>query len=87
LFKVYHLSENSDELHVTNRVHPARVHKMFLMQEYRSDIITAIGVQEWIKIDDGQRGMGACLLHLYQLFVSKLGKLIHDREAAEVDRF
>jgi hypothetical protein len=55
LFKVYHLSENSE--------------------------------QEWIEIDDGQRGVGACLLHLYQLFVSKLGKLIHDREAAEVDRF
>ena len=92
LFKDY-LSENLDELHVTNKEFTwatARVHQMFLTQEYRSDIITAFGVQKWIEIDDGQRGMGACLLlHLYQLFVSKLGKLIHDhdREAAEADRF
>jgi hypothetical protein len=76
LFKDY-LSENSDELHVTNKEFTwatARVHKMFLTQEYRSDIITAFRVQKWIEIDDGQRGMGACLLlHLYQLFISKLG--------------
>ena len=91
LFKDY-LPENSDELHVTNKEFTwatARVHQMFLTQEYRSDIITAFGVQKWTEIDDGQSGVCTCLLlHIYQLFVSKLGKLIHDhdREAAEADR-
>ena len=86
-----HLSENCDDVHLSNKEFTwatAKVHQLFLTQEYRSDIVTAFGVRKWVQIDDGQRSLAASLLlHLYQLFVGKLVQLTREREESESAEF
>ena len=86
-----HLSENCDDIHITNKEFTratAKVHQLFLTQEYRSDIVTAFCVRKWVQIDDGQRSLAASLLlHLYQLFVGKLVQLTREREESESAEF
>ena len=86
-----HLSENCDDVHLSNKEFTwatAKVHQLFLTQEYRSDIVTAFGVRKWVQIDDGQRSLAASLLlHLYQLFVGKLVQLTCEREESESAEF
>ena len=82
-----HLSENCDDLHITNREFTwatGQLHQLFLTHEYRSDVVSAFGVTKWSEINDGQRSLAASLLlHLYQLFLGKLVKLTREREEAE----
>ena len=86
-----HLSENCDDVHLSNKEFTwvtAKVHQLFLTQEYRSDIVTAFGVRKWVQIDDGQRSLAASLLlHLYQLFVGKFVQLTREREESESAKF
>ena len=79
LFRDY-LSENGEEVHMTNRdftASTARLHELFLTQEYRSDLISSFGVSCWSEINNGQRTLGFKLvLNIFQLFSEELGNLV-----------
>ena len=86
LFRDY-LSENGEEVHMTNRdftASTARLHELFLTQEYRSDLISSFGVSCWSEINNGQRTLGFKLvLNIFQLFSEELGNLVRTREENE----
>ena len=53
-----YLSENETEIHMTNRdftYTTAKLHELFLTQDYRNDLISTFGVSRWSDIDGGQR--------------------------------
>ena len=57
IFCVY-LSENEEDVYMTNRdftAATAKLHQLFLTQEYRSDVISSFGVCSWLDLNDGQR--------------------------------
>lgn len=57
MFQNY-LTEHLDELHMTSKDFTnaiSKLHQLFLSQEYRSDMISAFGVEKWCDISDGQR--------------------------------
>ena len=77
-------TEHLDELHMTSKDFTnamSKLHQLFLSQEYRSDIISAFGVEKWCDISDGQRSLGVILLfNLFQLFTAEVGKLVRKQE-------
>ena len=86
LFQDY-LSENGEEVHMTNRdftASTARLHELFLTQEYRSDLTSSFGVSCWSEINNSQRTLGFKLvLNIFQLFIEELGNLVRTREENE----
>ena len=83
LFRDY-LSENGDEVHMTNRdfnAATAKLHELFLTQEYRNDLISFFGASCWSNINDGQRTLGfKLMLNIFQLFREELGNLVQTKE-------
>ena len=79
LFQDY-LSENGEEVHMTNRdftTATAKLHQLFSTQEYWSDLISSFGAPSWSGLNDGQRTLGCELVFfLYKMFVDELGNLI-----------
>lgn len=62
----------------------AKLHELFLTQEYRSDVISSFGVESWAELNDGQRSLSAQLVFfLYKLFAKELGTLIRKQEECE----
>ena len=76
LFRDY-LSDNEDEIHMTNRVFTStteKLHELFLTQDYRNDLISTFGVSHWPDIDDGQRTFGFELVFtFFKMFAAELG--------------
>ena len=79
LFESY-ISENGESVHMTNcnfTYATAKMHHLFLTNEYRSDLISAFSVNSWSELDDGQRTLGSQLVfHLFQLFANELGNMV-----------
>ena len=79
MFQNY-LTQHWDELHMTGKNFTcaiSKLHQLFLSQEYRSDMISAFGVEKWCEISDGQRSLGVILLfNIFQLFTAEVGKLM-----------
>ena len=79
IFCVY-LSKNEEDVYMTNRdftAATAKLHELFLTQEYRSDVISSFGVCSWLDLNDGQRTLAFQLVFtLYKRFTTELGKLI-----------
>ena len=90
LFQDY-LSENGEEVHMTNRDFTAattKLHQLFSTQEYRSNLISSFGAPCWSELNDGQQTLGFELVFfLYKLFAVELGNLIRQREGNEPFRF
>jgi ATP-dependent DNA helicase PIF1 len=86
LFRDY-LSENGEEVHMTNRdftTCTAKLHELFLTQEYRSDLISSFGASCWSEINNGQRTLGFKLVfHIFELFSEELGNLVRRKEEDE----
>ena len=82
LFRNY-LSENETEVHMTNRDFTsttAKLHELFLTQDYRNDLISTFGVSRWSDIDDGQRTLGFELVFtLLKIFAAELGSLVKSK--------
>ena len=56
-----YLSENVEKVHKTNRDFTrttAKLHELFMKQEYRSDLISSFGVSCWSELNDGHRTLG-----------------------------
>ena len=83
LFRDY-LSENGDEVHMTNRDFTAattKLHELFLTQEYRSDLVSFFGASCWSDINDGQRTLGFMLVfRVFELFIEELGNLVRTKQ-------
>lgn len=86
LFEDY-ISENADEVHMSNQdftCATAKLHELFLTQEYQIDVISSFGVESWAELNNGQRSLSAQLVFcLYKLFAKELGTLIHKQEECE----
>ncbi len=83
LFEGY-LSENAEKVHMSaaniTQV-TGKLNKLFLTNEYRSDIMTAFNVGSWSELNCGQRTLGAQLLfHMYQMFVAEISKSVQSNE-------
>ena len=60
----------------------AKLHELFLTQEYRSDLISSFWASCWSEIKDGQRTLGfELVLNIFQLFSEELGNLVRTKEA------
>ncbi|CAB3986730.1 ATP-dependent DNA helicase PIF1 [Paramuricea clavata] len=83
LFEDY-FTENMEEMQMTNKdftCATSKLQHLFLSQEYRSDVISAFNVTNWLEIDDGKRSVSALLVfHLFQLFGEELGKRVRKEE-------
>ena len=79
LFDGY-LSDNTNKVHMSaaNITEVTRkLNKLFLTNEYRSDIMTAFNLRSWSELSCGQRTLGAQLLfHLYQICIAEISKLV-----------
>ena len=84
LFESYN-SENGESVHMTNcnfTYATAKMHQLFLTNEYRSDLISAFSDNSWSELDDGQRTLGSQLVfYLFQLFANELGNMVRKEEA------
>ena len=87
LFEAY-LSENGEKVHMTNTnftFATAKLHQLFLSNEYRSDVISAFSESSWSELNDGQRTLAAQLtFHLFQLFANELSSLVRKKEAGPI---
>ena len=90
LFRDY-LSENETEIHMTNRDFTsttAKLHELFLTQDYRNDLISTFGVSLWSDIEDGQRTLGFELVFsLLKIFAAELGSLVKSMQENEPLQF
>lgn len=87
LFESY-VSENGESVHMTNSnftYATAKMHQLFLSNEYRSDMISAFSVISWFELSDGQRTLGAQLVfQLFQLFTNELGNMVRNKESQPI---
>ena len=87
LFESY-VSENGESVHMTNSnfmYATAKMHQLFVTDEYRSDMISAFSVISLSELSDGQRTLGAQLVfQLFQLFANELGNMIRNNESQPI---
>lgn len=63
----------------------AKLHELFMTNEYRSDITTAFHIQKWSDITCGQRCLGVQLLfHIYQTYVAEIRKSVRSQEQEQI---
>ena len=63
----------------------AKLHALFMTNEYRSDIMTAFHIQKWPDITCGQRCLGVQLMfHLYQVYVAEIRKSVRSQEKEQI---
>ncbi len=83
LFNDY-LTDNLEDIHMTNKnftCATAKLHELFLTNEYRSCIISAFNVEKWLDVNAGQKSLAALLLfHLYGLYTAEVGKRVRKQE-------
>ena len=90
LFTVFesYVSEHEESVYMTNCnfTHPmAKVHHLFLSNEYRSDLISAFSVTSWSELSDGQITLGAQLVfQLFHLFTNEHANMVRNRETQPI---
>ena len=66
----------------------AKLHELFLTQDYRNDLISTFRVSRWSDIDDGQRTFGFELVFtLFNIFTAELGSLVKSKQEDEPLQF
>ena len=64
-----------------------QIHELLLSEEYRRDLITAFQLDDWNKMSDGQKTLGAQIVfHLYQFFVVGVEKM-SESESLHAEQF
>ena len=85
-----HLAEKIADTVMTNKeftIATTQIHKLLLSEEYRRDLITAFQLDDWNKMSDGQKTLGAQIVfHLYQFFVVGVEKM-SESESLQAEQF
>ena len=85
-----HLAEKIADTVMTNKeftIVTTQIHKLLLSEEYRRDLITAFQLDDWNKMSDGQKTLGAQIVfHLYQFFVVGVEKM-SESESLQAEQF
>ena len=81
------MAEKIADTVMTNKEFPivtTQIHKLLLSEEYRRDLITAFQLDDWNKMSDGQKTLGAQIVfHLYQFFVVGVEKMSESEKMFE----